>query len=284
MEKIEYTAPNGTVIEISQYSTDYKISSFVDDNPEIRLVEREGYRQNGTDYLGTLYKSRFINISFFILASTQYDLYQKRRVMQNTFYSTDTTEQGVLTYTNDYLSYSINCVPFTPPRYSQVSYGVTRCEIVLKATIPYWLDNDDNIFTIGGFIGGLHFPLVLPTIFGILGETSTITNYGDVNTPVTIEFNGTATNPKVTNLTTNEFIEVETTLLAGEKLVITTEYGNKDVLFFEAGATEGVKAFNLINPESTFFDLVVGDNLISFSSDTGSPLVTIYYKQRYVGV
>ena len=282
MERLTYTAPSGQVLEISQTEENFKIRDFMQESTDIRIIEREGYRQDGTDYLGSLYKAKYITIRMVILASTQYELYEKRAEIQQILQIK--SGMGTLQYTNDYLSRSIQCTLLNSISYTRVSYGVTVAEFTLKATHPYWLDNDYTCVEVFEYVGGLKFPLILPTIFATIEQSKEIINNGDVPAPVRIEFFGTALNPRIEKEETGEFIQVNTTLNAGDTLLITTEYGNKDVIYYPSGSTEGVKAFDLIDPESTFFYLDVGVNNINYTTDAGTPQVTICYKQQYTGV
>ena len=70
----------------------------------------------------------------------------------------------------------------------------------------------------------------------------------------------------------------------GEKLVITTDYGNKLVNKYNLDGTIS-SANHLITPDSTFFSLPVGENRVAFSSTAGDGVkVYIYWYNWYLGV
>ncbi|MFC6038432.1 hypothetical protein ACFPYN_03085 [Paenisporosarcina macmurdoensis] len=99
-------------------------------------------------------------------------------------------------------------------------------------------------------------------------------------------FEGPATSPiRIENETTGEFIEVSQSLLAGEKLWISTEFGKKRV---DRIAVDGTRtnAFNYINLASTFFQLESGNNLLTYSTgeDFEKAPVTIKFYPRYLAV
>lgn len=151
---------------------------------------------------------------------------------------------------------------------------------------PFWTDDYEESKEIATWIGGLSFPLVLPSIFANRGpKKKNIINVGDVETPVTIIFKGPATNPKVANLSTGEFIKVNRTLISSDKLIINTAFGNKRVEI-EDGAGNRTNVFNWIDLDSTFWQLQVGDNIIEYSSDNQVEPAEVYikYRNRYVGI
>lgn len=146
---------------------------------------------------------------------------------------------------------------------------------------PYWQDIEESTREITTWIGGMSFPLRLPTQFSIAGEkVINIINNGDVETPVRLEITGTATNPKIIKRDTGEFIKVNRTLTGDDTLVITTDFGNKRV------EQNGLNVFNYIDLQSKFFDLDVGDNVIELITEdvNDNANVKITYKNRYLGV
>ena len=134
-------------------------------------------------------------------------------------------------------------------------------------------------------MGGLKFPLRLPTIFAHRGYQRVFENVGDVPTPVQIEFKGPAQNPTIFNRTTGEFIAVNRELGPDDILFIDTAFGQKRVEIQRANG-ESENAFNYIDLASSFFQLELGDNLIEYSSNNDSTLtrVRVSYRNRYVGI
>ncbi len=66
---------------------------------------------------------------------------------------------------------------------------------------------------------------------------------------------------------------------------IDTTPGKKTVYFIEEDGTER-NVFNWIDLESTFFQLVIGENEIQYTADNDiqGAEVNMYYQKRYVGV
>lgn len=89
----------------------------------------------------------------------------------------------------------------------------------------------------------------------------------------------------MTNETTGEFIQVNMEIGEKEKLVIDTREGKETVNLITPHETKDV--YNNIDLNSTFFKLIVGKNLIKYSSDIegAKDKVTIKdYTNKYTGV
>lgn len=95
-------------------------------------------------------------------------------------------------------------------------------EVVLRAHRPFWTRPDAQqgsvVFGAGDTFA---FPVTLPKAFGTGSVTLdvTLTNPGTETAPVTVEFEGAGTNPKVQNLTQGLEVEVATTLSVGNTAV-----------------------------------------------------------------
>ena len=112
-------------------------------------------------------------------------------------------------------------------------------------------------------------------------------NHGDIETPVkiTIRARGHMVDPFIINVSTGEAIYINYTLNAGDRIEITTEYGNKRVKHFKADETE-TDIFKFIDIKSSFFQLKLGDNLIKYGAKRSieNMSVDIKYNERYLGV
>lgn len=176
----------------------------------------------------------------------------------------------------------IDCKVEQAPYFSSNSeQNYQNFSISLLAPNPYWQDINTTQKEIVTWIGGISFPLKLPTKFSTAGpRIINVVNNGDVETPIKLEITGTATNPKILKRLTGEFIKVNRTLTTDDTLVITTDFGNKRV------EQNGVNVFNYIDLNSTFFSLDVGDNVIELTTDdvTDNANIKISYRNRYLGV
>lgn len=160
--------------------------------------------------------------------------------------------------------------------------------IQLYCPEPFWLDTFTESEEMADWVGGLMFPLQLPMMFaGRSSKQHTIIhNAGDVETPIVFEFLGAATNPRIIKIDTGEYIQVNRTIKDNERLIINTEFGNKKVILKNIDTGEEVNAFGWIDLGSTFFQLDVGDNLMSYSAESGQETAKVWirWRNRYVGV
>lgn len=283
-QNIQFTNSKGTIIVIDE-TEDYMLQNLQITSVPVTNQNEKSYQQDGTTFLGTLLEMRDISFNVIVFGNSINEIYQKRRNLINIF--NPKLGEGTLIYTNDFISKSITCVSdfvpnFAPGQANQTGYyqiGV----ISMTANNPFFTDNDDTTIKLVDFVGNFEFPFTFPVQFAIRGDSAIIDNIGDVETPIFIEFRGPATNPKITNETTGEFIKVNRTLLVDEKLLINTEFGNKSVIF-EDSTQNQFNAYNDIDIDSTFWDLEIGENTISFITDAGSPEVFVTYRNRFVGV
>ncbi len=249
-----------------------------------RTQTQQGYLQDGDTRLSNSDEKRFLTLDIMIMACSHNDLELKKRFIQKMFNPKVETE---LLFNNDNFSSRLKVYAESRPRYTTDKSYVTQQMILrLVAHQPYY-EGEELTESMLTEIKNFEFPVEFsPAIeFSTQGDSlAVIENDGDVPTPVTLEFTGPAQNPKITNLTTEEFVKVERTLLAEEKLIVTTEYGNKKVLF-DDGAGNITNSFGFISDDTVFFQLEVGTNEIKYTADTGveTAEATIKWRERFAG-
>jgi len=142
--------------------------------------------------------------------------------------------------------------------------------------------NQESIMV--GFSGGFSFPFSFPVSFGQVGTQVTITNSGNVDTPVLIYFYGEVEEPVIENQTTDESITLTQTVDDGDILIINTAFGEKSVMLLSGG--EYTNAFEYVDPDSDFWKLQPGDNTVRYtsSSEGENAECRLYYYNRYSGV
>lgn len=292
---LKYINENGEEVKFETTT-----QSFVDTNEtannaksELKLITFEGFgeveaniqstksfQQDGSRMTNLTLEERYPYIEIMIVANDFSLLSQTRRHLSKVF-----SPKSKGTFNLDYSghSYQLDVITEGVPSFSsEDSVGRTQIASVnFVAHDPYWVDKNINSKEIVSWVGGLTFPLKLPTEFSTKGEEQiNIINNGDVETPVTIDISGKATNPCIKNLTTGEYIKVNRAMLEKDSLRITTEFGNKRV------EQNGESVFNYIDLNSTFFSLKTGDNIIQMTTDDvqDDASVRISYKNRYIGV
>lgn len=239
--------------------------------------------QDGATKQSSSLEVRDISLQGVVLADSSELLMSYRRDLIRTF---NPKIKGKLIYVYEGGEKEINCEVEEAPIFPYESSPLTQVfNIGLVALDPFFQDTFFYTEEITTWIGGLSFQFSFPVTFAVKGESSrNIKNDGDVETPIEITFKGAAINPKIVNTSTGEFIRIKRTLSSDDTLIINTEFGNKKV---EIVKSDGSKqnAFNYIDLNSTFFQLVQGDNVLEYSTDGLDPSsVSIKYRNKYLGV
>lgn len=122
--------------------------------------------------------------------------------------------------------------------------------------------------------------------FGTLNKGEVVyVNDSDAPLPILVEIKGPVQTPKITNKTTGEFIEIYVPILANETMYISTTFSDKSVIIVDENGVER-NAFHYINLNSTFWQLVVGTNVVAFDAEAGNDTadITVYFKRRWTGI
>lgn len=179
------------------------------------------------------------------------------------------------------------CENATMPRWEN---GV-KCQITFFCEQPYWEDIDAVIQEISDVIPLHYFTVQEDDMLyfdadGIvmgeydLARTRNYYNSGDVSVGVEIVINAlkTVTNPVIYSAV-DKYIGADITLAAGEKIIITTHKGNKDI------TKDGVSIIDKLRQGSSWLQLETGENTFTINSDeeaTDNMYFEIIYSQRYV--
>jgi len=103
--------------------------------------------------------------------------------------------------------------------------------------------------------------------FSMAENEMQVSNTGDVPGDAIIRFIGPAVTPRIDNLTTGEFMEVNRTIEEGETLEINSATGRVDIIDVEGNRHN---AFNYVTDDSRLIKLAPGVNNIEFSSAGGA--------------
>lgn len=260
-------------------------------HPGATSQKTQGVSQDGEDAEDALLDPRNIKLDVTIRAKNREKLYELRRrifrIINPKTFNKSTGKRGelLLYYINDYKKYRIYARVEDNVDFNQRFMNHDRATISFICVDPYWLDEKGVDIDIKSVKGGLKFPLVLSSHFALVSYFKEITNEGDVEIPVQIEYTGPAKNPIIANETTGEFIKINMEISEKEKIVINTAEGKETVNLITPHETKDV--YNYIDLNSTFFKLIVGKNTIKYSSDaeTSKDSVKIIdYSNKYVGV
>ncbi len=260
-------------------------------HPGATSQKSQGINQDGCNSEDSLLDPRIIKLQVTIKTKNREKLYELRRkifrIINPKTYNQSTGKRGELLiyYTNDYKKYRIYGKVEDSAEFNNRKKNHDKATISFYCQDPYWLDEKGQDIDIKSVNGGLSFPLVLRNHFSLVSFYKEIENKGDVESAVQIEYVGPALNPKVTNETTGEYIQVNMEIDEKEKLVIDTREGKETVNLITPHET--IDVYNKIDLNSTFFKLIVGKNLIKYSSDiegAKDKVTIIDYTNKYVGV
>lgn len=288
-----WISPTGQTTVFSRDAWDFKLLKYYDGLATSAVTHtsvRAPY-QDGATLTTSRLEPR--DISFDVLLQSETLPMQQKMVRELASAFNPLNGVGVLVYTQeDGTEYRLNCIGNNTPKLdpSDRSDVHQRLTIDLIAHDPFWYSNDQYRVTLKGTTNSF-FPFGFdPSVSGgfSLGQNSDMSilkNIGFVSAPITIECYGEMTDPVITNNTTGEFIGIDLVMATGDTFVITTAMGNKTATYTASGAT-AVNGFRYLDPESTFWHLVPGDNevLLDDASIGTDAEVRITWRDRFVGV
>lgn len=256
-------------------------------------IENTTYRtnsmgQHGDTYIGQRFEPREVTITGNI-NSTDKDRVLELRRQAEKILNAELDAKLIYTY-KDFVRV-IDCKVDGKPTFK---YGTvfTQFSIPLICCNPFWKETAEARQEIASWLDSWEFDFEIPEEGIELGyrEPSIIVNLyneGDVKSGMRIAFRavGTVVNPVLLNVNTQEYIKlIDTTMEAGDEIVINTEYGSKGATLTRDGQV--IDYFRYIDVDSTFMQLEIGDNLFRYDAEGGveSLEVTIYHTNKYLGV
>lgn len=163
-----------------------------------------------------------------------------------------------------------------------------RFSFMLYAPMPYWHNSGGTSVPLYGVEGLFSFPWDWGSEFqfsSIRKGTVNVVNEGDA--PCTWELTvvaiGEVKNPRLTKTRTEEYVQVNVTLSAGQKLFISTVDDEMSIILADKDGNE-TNVFSYLDIGSSSFYLDVGDNLLDFTPASDAVQATINFYQNYSGV
>lgn len=249
---------------------------------EADLQSQKSPYQDGVNHIDTLLQPRYPELEGVILETDLTDIKQYREQILRVCNPKLGVGKLTLELDGD-LKVNYGVLDGTPSFPDKGKSPNQTFLITWKCPNPYWLS--PSIESEPTFEALFSFPFSGSFEMGVQRDRRIINNDGDAEAPIEIEFHGPATNPKITNNTTGEYIKVNQALGENEVMKIDTTPGEKSVYFVQEDGTE-VNVFNWIDLDSTFFQLQLGENEIQYTADNNiqDAEVNMYYQKRYVGV
>lgn len=154
---------------------------------------------------------------------------------------------------------------------------------------PKWYALQDQLTQLAIWQGKISFPLQIHPPFMVTEKVNTL--IGNVYNPsavpmgLTIKFmaTGTVVNPSLYDVNRYKFMKINTTMHAGDQIIITTGDGNKRVQLISGGVTTNIN--NLMAYPPKWLQAYQGDNLFRYNADEGidNLSVSILSTQAYWG-
>jgi hypothetical protein len=247
------------------------------------IEKQKAPNQDGSSYICNTFEERDLTIEGTIITrGSSTDISKARRKMQEVL-NPKLGEVTITYYFRDIvreIKGIAEATPSFPSKKGNRGLSYQKYLIHLICHQPFWLETYYESKEMSYIIGGLKFKSIFPTAFSSRGFQRKAVNSGDVSTPVTIEIKGPAINPTITNETTGEFLKINRELQESDVLNISTAFGEKQV------KVNGSNAFHYIDINSTYWQLIPGDNILSYTSNNDSitTKVLVKWKNRYIGI
>ena len=166
----------------------------------------------------------------------------------------------------------------------KAAYQVEKIDIeetgtVRDATIslicpdPKWYALTDNLTQLAVWQGCIRFPLRIKEPFKVTEKVNTLIgnvhNESAVEMGLTVKFmaSGTVVNPSLYDVNRRELMQINTTMHAGDVIVITTADGSKRVRLLSGGVTTNIS--NLMQYPPKWLKAYQGDNLFRYNASSG---------------
>lgn len=235
------------------------------DSVTVSLSRAQGIDQVGETVQSKNVQARPVNISGILTGEFQQE--NKDKLL-----SVVRPDLSAKLYADDFY---LSVVPTTTPAISPEP-KFANFSFSLLAAYPYW-QHDESSET---ELSGLAYRFRLPCNFSkpyrfaetIRKKFINIVNQGQLPVPFRITFfaKNDCSSPKVTNVTTGKYLEVEKPMTANEKIVVDITHDRTDVLSSVDGDIRGA-----LTLESDFFRLAVGDNILKPEAASGQDNLTV---------
>lgn len=246
--------------------------------PNIRSATGVNQGRDGSWVSRQLYEGRYISFQGRIFGGEPIDVENKRRELVSVL-QRKKLKLRIITYAGMEFITEVFVMANQMPINRELN--IVKWKIDLLSEDPLFYDNSagELLATVGKVMdGGFDIPFDIPFDISAGGEPSVVTNSGNETVYPIITISTSATNPKLINRATNEFMQVMTTVLEGDKLII--DMRNKTITH------NGLNIYSLQRDGSTFFGLVPGVNVMEIQTDVASEnsKAEVRYQSGFLGI
>lgn len=237
--------------------------------------------QDGENYTGATASKRNIILTLDVRKAD----YVKQRDRLYSFFQP--RSEGVMYFYDDPISRKIGYyVESVEPSGEDILKSIV---ISLICPDPKWYALTDQLTQLAIWQGCIRFPLHILEPFHVTEKVNTLIgnvhNDSAVEMGLTVTFRatGTVVNPSLYDVNRRELMQINTTMHAGDMIVITTADGNKRVKLISGGVTSNIS--NLMQYPPKWLKAYQGDNLFRYNAGEGidNLSVSILSTQAYWG-
>lgn len=272
-----------------QVSFDYSFSPFflvscdgvtsVNNN----VVLSENTMIDGSTYQG----STTIRRNIIVTAQMDGNYRENRDLLYKTFKPKST---GTFSYLEDD---EIRVIDYKVESVEVEEKGVVRNIVIsLICPDPFFKALDDTIIEMAAWESLFEFEhefsdegkVFAERVAEIIKEVENDSAATNIGITITFEAEGFVLNPAIYHLESGDFVKVNTSLQAGDIIIITTETNNKSVYQIVDGVKTEIN--ERLDEDSEFMQLSHGKNTLKYDADSGIDYlnVTISCRFRYLGV
>ncbi|MEK4148914.1 phage tail family protein [Robertmurraya sp. FSL W8-0741] len=251
---------------------------------------------DGSHYQNTKLENKDFDVPFFIYKSINepWWIEEKRNQAYKVFnpkanpMRIDITTKAAEEY---YINANLEGVPSFPTGFENDNNTWQKGLLQFSANDPFFYAKNEQKVDIALWIGSFEFPLEIPEEGIEMGYRApslivNVLNDGQESTGMMIRFRalGTLLNPSLINVNTYETLKINTTMLAGDVIEISTYERRKEVILNRNGQQFNI--FNALDLSSTFLQLEIGDNLFRYDAEEGldNLEVSMTFTPRLIGV
>ncbi|MGX8701515.1 phage tail domain-containing protein [Caproiciproducens sp.] len=248
---------------------------------DYEVLTSQNSGQDGENYNGSTAKKRPIVI---VIGVKRADYYTQRNRLYSFF---QPRSAGVLyLYDND----DGKKINYYVEQIAPAGDGPVRhITLSLICSDPKFYALEDQLTQLAVWQGKITFPLRIHPPFTVTEKVNTLIGnvHNDSAVPMglTVKFtaSGEVVNPSLYDVNRYELMQINTTMHAGDKIVITTGDGNKRVKLISGGATTNINNLMLYPPK--WLQAYQGDNLFRYDAESGidSLSVSILHTKAYWG-
>ncbi len=184
--------------------------------------------------------------------------------------------------------------------YTVEDIGITEKGIPRIFTIslicpnPYFTDLEETEVSMATWTPKFCFPMISERGIGIEFATKNVTTMGSITNNTNIEFgitikfiaHGKLSKPYLVNVETQERMQLNTEMEAGDEIIITTHRSNKNIIYVSNSTKISQNANHLKDCESKFLQMHIGNNTLRAGAGNNEENLEtkVFYYNEYEAV